>query len=513
MPVTKLVTVLIFAIFWPRHPKKGAPELPVGELRAHRGTNSPLRPAKSVLVMRMTPLTLNFSLNLAIMRYVPTRLWLRTDEMSVLVQDRRGQRDPRKRPRARGAIMARPRCKPHRPFYFLWGNTASRASGPVVKVAAASRANTPVRKCGVKYQVSWWEQPDIPRNARIVYDTEGRVVDMVRGSLMHTARLGAGTAAVIAVLGLSGCAFNPLSTFTTPTIDQIECETVTPAVSDDALVAPGTLTVALDTSDAPQAMQGTDGELTGYAVDAARALANRMGLKVAFVDASSVGSALGDKKADIFIGEINSTDGDVSSLGTCLYDAASVFGKTNDGGSLNVSTDTLNTSTLGVQMSSASQEALAKQSITANQKTYSNINECFEALESGEVDYVICDSTAGGYLARLMSEISYVGSLEAPSTLGVAGLSFNDELCRAVSDALDGITVDGTLEAVHCVWYGTMPYDLTTKTVSGANLQSSGSVPSGSESSDSNNETASSEDKSSSQEGTITDDDINKLNS
>ena len=407
--------------------------------------------------------------------------------------------------------MARPRCKPHRPFYFLWGNTASRASGPVVKVAAASRANTPVRKCGVKYQVSWWEQSDIPRNARIVYDTEGRVVDMVRGSLMHAARLGAGTAAVIAVLGLSGCAFNPLSTFTTPTIDQIEYETVTPTVSDDALVTPGTLTVALDTSDAPQAMQGADGELTGYAVDAARA--SRMGLKVAFVDASSAGSALGDKKADIFIGEINSTDGDVSSLGTCLYDAASVFGKTSDGGSLSVSTDTLNTSTLGVQMSSASQEALAKQSITANQKTYSNINECFEALESGEVDYVICDSTAGGYLARLMSEISYVGALEAPSTLGVAGLSSNDELCRAVSDALDGITVDGTLEAVHCVWYGTMPYDLTTKTVSGVNLQSSGSASSGSESSDSNSETASSEDKSSSQEGTITDDDINKLNS
>lgn len=382
-----------------------------------------------------------------------------------------------------------------------------------MKVAAASRANTPVRKCGVKYQVSWWEQSDISCNARIVYDTEGRVVDMVRGSLMHAARLGAGTAAVIAVLGLSGCAFNPLSTFTTPTIDQIEYETVTPTVSDDALVTPGTLTVALDTSDAPQAMQGADGELTGYAVDAARALASRMGLKVAFVDASSAGSVLGDKKADIFIGEINSTDGDVSSLGTCLYDAASVFGRTSDGGSLNVSTDTLNTSTLGVQMSSASQEALAKQSITANQKTYPNINECFEALESGEVDYVICDSTAGGYLARLMSEISYVGALEAPSTLGVAGASSNDELCRAVSDALDAITVDGTLEAVHCVWYGTMPYDLTTKTVSGVNLQSSGSASSGSESSDSNNETASSEDKSSSQEDTITDDDINKLNS
>lgn len=144
-----------------------------------------------------------------------------------------------------------------------------------------------------------------------------------------------------------------------------------------------------------------------------------------------------------------------------------MFGKTRDGESLIVSTDTLNTATLGVQMSSASQEALAKQGITANQKTFSNINECFEALESGEVDYVICDSTAGGYLARLMSQISYVGTLETPSTLGVAGLGSNDELCRAVSDALDGITVDGTLEAVHCVWYGQMPYDLTAKTVSG----------------------------------------------
>ena len=81
--------------------------------------------------------------------------------------------------------------------------------------------------------------------------------------------------------------------------------------------------------------------------------------------------------------------------------------------------------------------------------------------------------------------------------------SSNDELCRAVSDALDGITADGTLEAVHSVWYGTMPYDLTTKTVSGANVQpgdseSSETTSSGSESSDSNNETASSEDKSSS---------------
>ena len=87
-----------------------------------------------------------------------------------------------------------------------------------------------------------------------------------------------------------------------------------------------------------------------------------------------------------------------------------------------------------------------------------------------------------------------------------------------MSDALDGITADGTLEAVHCVWYGTMPYDLTTKTVSGANVQpsdseSSETMSSGDESSNSSSDDLSSESKSSSREGAITDDDINKLNS
>ena len=66
--------------------------------------------------------------------------------------------------------------------------------------------------------------------------------------------------------------------------------------------------------------------------------------------------------------------------------------------------------------------------------------------------------------------------------------------------------------------YKRQPYDLTTKTVSGVNVQSDDSessetMSSGDESSDSGSDDLSSESKPSSQEGTITDDDINKLNS
>lgn len=325
---------------------------------------------------------------------------------------------------------------------------------------------------------------------------------MMRSSLGRVARCAMGATALTAVLGLSGCAFNPVATFTTPTLAQFEQETVRAAVSDEALVSAGTLTVALDESDAPQAMQASDGTLTGYAVDTARALAARMGLKVSFVSATSADSALGGSKADIFIGDISKAGSDITNLGTCLYDAPAVFGRADDGQAQSVSVDKLNSSTLGVQTSSASQEALAKAGITANQKTYSNINECFDALASGEVDYVVCDSTAGGYLSRLDDRIAFVATLETPSTLGVACASSNSTLSKAVSEALSNITADGTLEAVHSIWYGTMPFNLASEPVTGANVEAASAAEA---------TTSTSSSSSSTQEPTITDDDINKL--
>ena len=382
-----------------------------------------------------------------------------------------------------------------------------------MKAAAAARANAPVRKCGVKYQVSWWEQKTC-RVRRGPYTTQkAGFGDMRIGGLTHAARLATGAGALAVVLGLSGCSGNPISTFTTPTLSEVEEQSVSPTVSDDSLVTPGTLTVALDTTDAPQALKDSDGNLTGYAVDTARALACRMGLKVAFVDAASADSALNAKKADIYIGDVDRVGSGVSSLGDCLYDAPSVFGKAGDGDSQSVSLDNLNSATLGVQSASASAEALSKLGITGAQKAYSNINECFRALDSGEVDYVVCDSTAGGYLARLDDKVTYLGALQTPTTLGVASLDSNAALAKAVAEALDNIAADGTLEAVHSIWYGTMPYDLTAKTVSGATVEKPDTTSSSEVASTSGDSSADSTSAAGTATGskTITDNDINKL--
>ena len=380
-----------------------------------------------------------------------------------------------------------------------------------MKAVAAARANAPVRKCGVKYQVSWWGHK-IHRARRGPYTTQkAGFGDMRIGSLTHAARLATGAGALAVVLGLSGCSGSPIATFTTPTLSEAAQQTVKPTVSDDVLITPGTLTVALDTADAPQTLKDSDGNLTGYAVDTARAIACRMGLKVTFVDAASADAALNGKKADIYIGDVSKVGSGVSSLGDCLYDAPSVFGKASDDADKDVTLDQLDAATLGVQSSSASQEAMAKAGITGSQKTYSNINECFQALDSGKVDYVVCDSTAGGYLARLDDKVTYLGAFQTPSTLGVASLDSNATLAKAVSEALDNITADGTLDAVHSVWYGTMPYDLTTKTVSGVTVEKPDTTSS-SEVASITSDSSSSDTGGSETEGkTITDNDINKL--
>ena len=222
--------------------------------------------------MRMTPLTLNFSLNLAynaLRSYQVVVGW--TDEMPVLVQDRRGQRDPRKRLKVGAAIiMARVLDVSRTVRSTFLSNTASRASGPVVKVAAASRANTPVRKCGSNTRSAGGNNL-IFRATHGSYTTEGRVVDMVRGSLMHAARLGCWDRSGHRRFGPERMRVQPAVHVHDAHDRPNRARDRHPTVSDDALVTPGTLTVALDTSDAPQAMQDADGNLTGYAVDAARA--------------------------------------------------------------------------------------------------------------------------------------------------------------------------------------------------------------------------------------------------
>ena len=280
--------------------------------------------------------------------------------------------------------------------------------------------------------------------------------------------------ALLAAAGLSGCAL--VDEFTMPTIEEYEAEAeeATAAVSADALVEEGVLTVAVDTSDAPQAMTDSDGDVVGYDIDVALALAERLGLSVKIVDAASASNALDGVTADIFIGtSTGSVSSDMAATDAYLQDATALFCDTSATSVSSLSVESLETAVIAVQESSASQDALVKAGIAAEQLTYSNVNECFEALAAGEVDFVACDATAGAYLARLYADVEFVATISSTSSYCITMLETNEELVEAVTAALEELEADGTLAAIHGIWYGSLPTSLSGELLDGITVTDS----------------------------------------
>ena len=270
-------------------------------------------------------------------------------------------------------------------------------------------------------------------------------------------------ATVVLACALGGCSF------TTPPLSEVEEEPADQVVDDAELVQAGTLTVALDTGDAPQAMIDADGAYEGYAIDVATALADSMGLKVAFVHAVSPKDAIESGEADIYLGATSrDQSGDVMVQGEYLQNATAVFGLA-DSAPTSITADDLEQATIGVQGGSASQEALARMGITT-ESTFGNVNECFDALAAGEVDYVVCDATAGAYLARTYEGVFFAGTIGASTSYGIACASASTELAEAVGTALDGMSVDGRLDAIHVLWYGDLPLSLSSELISGVTI-------------------------------------------
>lgn len=285
---------------------------------------------------------------------------------------------------------------------------------------------------------------------------------------MARGKKGMALATVLALsctLGLGGCSLFGLDFSDDSSAIQ------TTSVDSSALIESGTLTVAIDTAEAPLGMKASDGSVAGYEADVARAIAQRFGLSVTFVDSANAETALTSGAADIYVGASSSDSTKIQVLGNVVQNASAIFSKSDSASS--VSATTLASATIGVQASSASQDALSKAGINATQQSYTNVNECFAALENGEVQYVACDLVAGAYLARAYGDISFAGIIGSVSSEGVAVRSTNSELTGKVQSVLSSMSADGTLEAIHTMWFGDAPSSLDGAVVSGVTLSQS----------------------------------------
>ena len=237
---------------------------------------------------------------------------------------------------------------------------------------------------------------------------------------------------------------------------------LTPALADADLKTPGTLTVGLQaTGTAPLVIAGDDGGYRGIDVDTAYALADQLGLgSVEFVPVQSV--AEGVETCDVVMGaEADETGCTV--VGSYAQSALGVFSAT-EVAAVPVTAADLAGATIGVQAGSVSQVALVGLDLGAVEQDFINLNEAFEALSAGTVNYVICDAYAGAYLATSYTGVSFAGTIDTPMTVGIAVAPDAAELLGSVQAALDEIQTNGVAAIGKSRWVGDFPA-LTEATV------------------------------------------------
>ena len=267
-------------------------------------------------------------------------------------------------------------------------------------------------------------------------------------------------ASLLLVGALAGCSIGPVNLddfFGTPSVAEARearRSTLSPVVTNEALRQENTLTVGILTSEtAPLALTTTSGEQAGIDIDLAYALADELGLgAVQFVAVDDVASGLSES-CDVVMGADSTNARGASVVGGYVQSATALFTKGDGAGPIDAAD--LAGSTVGVQGGSVSEGVLEDYETGATPSTFANLNEAFDALEDGTVDYVLCDAYAGAYLATAYPGTVFAGTLDDPTPVGVAVSS--GELQGAVQTALDAIETNGVGDIARSRWVGSLP--------------------------------------------------------
>ncbi|WP_454946413.1 substrate-binding periplasmic protein [Cryptobacterium curtum] len=259
------------------------------------------------------------------------------------------------------------------------------------------------------------------------------------------------SALLIAVLGLCGCAqVSELSSslFGKPYTP----EKLQPTVSTPTIGKEGVLRVGVDASNAPYSTQ-VSGKLAGIDVDMAAALAAQMGLSLELVDVGS--DAEGALKAGT-VDVVMSMDSSDSSSSYWLSDpylqtCVALFSK----GQASSVPSASSSVSIEAQAASMSAWEVSNQFGDEALKTVPDLKTAFSDLNGGKVDYVAADAVIGVYITHTThSDVHITALMQKVSGRSIGVLSSNDELKKAVSDALDAINSGGIGSIIEAKWLG-----------------------------------------------------------
>ncbi|HEY4804604.1 MAG TPA: transporter substrate-binding domain-containing protein [Paraburkholderia sp.] len=226
----------------------------------------------------------------------------------------------------------------------------------------------------------------------------------------------------------------------------------------DQVKARGTLRVGLEGTFPPFNSKAPNGELVGYDVDIARAVAAKMGLKPEFVTTewSGIIAGLQAGKFDVIVNQVGVTDQRKAALDfspAYTYSAAQLIQRKDDTRQFK-SLDDLKGKKLGVGLGTNYMD-MAKSVPGIDVKTYPGAPEYLRDLAANRLDAALNDRLMLAYLLKNSQLPLRTGAIVGdgnPSAIPFR--KGNPKFAKAIDDAMTQLEADGTFSKISDKWFG-----------------------------------------------------------
>jgi len=229
----------------------------------------------------------------------------------------------------------------------------------------------------------------------------------------------------------------------------------------DSVKQAGVLKIGLEGTYPPFDSRNAQGELVGFDVDVAKAVAARLGVKPEFIPTewSGIIAALQAGKFDVIVNQVTITPQRQQALDFSqpyTYSAAQLIQRADDKREFKSLDEFKGDKKLGVTLGT-NYDQMARAVPGINVQTYPGAPEKLRDLAAKRIDATIDDRLMLPYIIKTSQLPLRPGAVlkGANQDMGIAFRKGNPKFEKAINDALTSLKQDGTLKKISEHWFGT----------------------------------------------------------
>lgn len=232
------------------------------------------------------------------------------------------------------------------------------------------------------------------------------------------------------------------------------------------LATPGKMVVGLDDTFAPMGFRDTANNLVGFDIDLAREVGKQMGVEIVFqpIEWSAKEMELTTKNIDcIWNGMSRTPEREAGMTLTQDYLNNRLAIMTNPGVTVNQLND-LAAYQVGTQAGSSSLAAIKKSPvyplIADNLHEYATYDECILDMQAGRIQAMVVDEVLGQYKNNNLGSVFAFAPVDFGDDFYAIGFrretdnAANEQVVKAVENAIKAITASGKGEEISNKWFG-----------------------------------------------------------